>query len=99
MLKDTEGYICQTPNEIGTTLKQLEDSIVSVWAGKGRRNTFETGLSVSGKLERHKSKSDQYRVIVSDGNYTYFTVEDVVSVGVKNNGFSDGAAAVIEITF
>ena len=99
MIRDTEGYICETVEEIVTILKQLEDNTVSVWAGKGIRHSFETGLSINGKLEKNHTKENHYRIVVSEGSYAYFKATDVISLGVKNGGFKDGAVAVIEITF
>jgi hypothetical protein len=99
MIKDTEGYICETQEEMQDELVRLvrEKQRASVWTGKGERKDFDTAISVSGVLESRLGHSE-FRVLLSEGTYTYFKPEDVVVIGVRYNGFRDGSTAVIRLT-
>ena len=74
---------------------------VSVWWGSSssnERNSFSTSLSVNGCLEKNADRN-QYRILVSEGTYAYFSSNDVQSCS-KYGGdkkFKDGAEAVIKL--
>lgn len=51
---------------------------VSICKNNFTRSSFDPQMSVSGTLEKHPDR-DEYRVLVDDNNYTYFTSSDVVA--------------------
>ncbi len=80
--------------------KKLEPFIgkqVTVWFGRTVRNSFDTQLSISGDLE---GADGNYRIVLSNGTYTYFTAKDVLIMGRKANAkFQDGSELVIRLVF
>lgn len=79
--------------------KHLVGSIVTVFTGQEIRNTFEPSISVSGTLEKHPDKDD-YRIVITDGNYCYFRPANVVSVTQQEgHTFKDGSCAVLKLKF
>ena len=70
---------------------------VSVWAGKSeKRNNFETAISIDGILEQ--GKNGQFRVVRSNGTYTYFWDRDIIGLTYdENHTFQDGSKAVIKL--
>jgi len=63
-------------------LRDLDDLVgeeVTVCANADGRNrqTFGTQLSVVGRLERHPTATDRYRVVQSAGTFAYFAASDV----------------------
>lgn len=71
---------------------------VTVWIGNGTRASFEPQISVAGILEG-KPLSDEYRIVVNTGTYTYFTAACIVNICERTDGalFKDGSVAVIYI--
>lgn len=86
------------PQQLRNKLQSLSGKIVSVYAGGDHRSSFGNSVCVSGKLE-YNPERDKYRVLVSDGNYSYFEENVVLSIVYGTNGhtFSDGSEAVIRI--
>ena len=70
---------------------------VTVFCGKGVRNSFKTQMSICGTLEG-KQNQQNFRILLSTGTYTYFWVEDVESISIKTSLFDDGSLAVISIS-
>ena len=61
-------------------LEESVSNIVHVFCNQeGIRNSFCTGFSICGKLEKHKDL-DSYRVVLALGTYVYFTSKDIVWV-------------------
>lgn len=85
-------------NNIQSLLESLKNKRVSVYCGPQARNSFENSISVNGELEQHEQHPDRWRIVVTEGIYTYFKTEIVVSVLQHPNRFEDGAKAVIRIT-
>lgn len=88
-------------------LKELEAETVTAYTGEWPRNDeeyggFPSGISINGELEYNRDRN-QFRILVSKGNYTYFTAEDVKEVragedvGKPDFEFQDGAKAVIRL--
>lgn len=100
--KDDTQRIKSKPE--GKPLGEYEGETVSVYAGEFPRNEeehtgFPNGISVNGELEYHSGR-DQYRIVVSSGNYSYFTKEEVTEIRAgENYTFKDGAEAVIRLQF
>lgn len=87
-------------DEAGTNerLALLIGEKVTVWTGLSIRNSFESQISVCGYLEKHPESND-YRIVLSDGTYTYFQPINVYMISVKKAGFQDGSKAVVELKF
>lgn len=86
--------------EMQKTLEGLVNQTVSVWAGVSEaRKDFDTAICVNGKLEQHGAQREKFRVVVTDGTYTYFTTSDVVRVINHPLTFKDGSRAVVKIAF
>lgn len=79
-------------------LPQLVGEVVSVWIGESIRKSFSPAISVSGVLEKH-SENEQYRVLVSDGTYTYFEPRNIAAIAEYSDGsiYGDGSIAVIQL--
>lgn len=61
------------------------------------RNHFKPQLSINGTLER-RGDADEYRVLVSEGTYAYFTPSVVTGIVHRpGHTFQDGAVAVISV--
>ena len=76
---------------------QLVGKVVTVFTSEDeRRNTFGPALSVNGMLEYFLPR-DTFRIVVSNGIYTYFYYENVVKVTSNPSKFKDGSIAVIKI--
>jgi hypothetical protein len=58
-------------------IEQFNGKRVAVFAGKGIRNSFETAICLEGKLQQHPTDLDNFRVVIDDGNYSYFRTDDV----------------------
>ena len=58
-------------------LAKFNGQMVAVFASKDARNSFATQLSVEGTLQQHPEEPDAFRVVVSDGIYSYFKANDV----------------------
>jgi hypothetical protein len=71
---------------------------VSVYCGDADRSTFNASISITGKLEQ--KGVNNFRVLVNEGTYTYFTDDDVERIVKRPDGdkFKDGSVAVIRIT-
>ena len=90
------------------TRQELERFVglkVAVYAGKGPRNSFETQISIEGKLEQHPTNRDSFRVVVNDGIYAYFKANEVSNeiaiaalFGKPNHETRSGCKAVLCIT-
>jgi len=80
-------------------LRQAIDHKVSVFCAKScDRSDFETSISVQGSLE-YNSVANQFRVLVSDGIYTYFRTKHVIQVSVRPVvKFQDDSQAVIRLS-
>ena len=80
----------------GKPLSEYEGETVSVYCGEFPRSEgFPTGISVNGKLE-YNPERNQYRVLVENGSYSYFTEDDVVQIRAgEDYEFKDGGKAVI----
>jgi hypothetical protein len=90
------------------TVEELERFVglkVAVYAGKGPRNSFETQISIEGKLQQHPKARDSFRVVVNDGIYAYFRANEVSNeiaiaelLGRPNHETKSGCKAVLCIT-
>lgn len=70
-------------DEIKFRLKEFADKEVEVWIGVANRATFQTQMSVSGKLESRNDRD--FRVYVNKATYTYFHPEDVKEISEIDN--------------
>ena len=78
-------------------LEESVSNIVHVFCNQeGIRNSFCTGFSICGKLEKHKDL-DSYRVVLALGTYVYFTSKDIVWVIKHFEYFQDGSKYSIRI--
>ena len=68
-------------SDINTKLSAYVGKVVCVYHSVLgiQRNQFCTQVCVEGNLEKHPEK-DQYRIIVSDDTYAYFSSVDVLSI-------------------
>ena len=86
--------------EIRDTLKALAGRKVVVLGGVSvNRSTFNTSLSVAGKLEE---RGDTFRVLLDRQTYAYFSFRDVSIITSPLPGGEtemDGVKAVIRLTF
>lgn len=68
-------------DEILTMLSDFDRKLVCVYySALGiQRNQFCTQICIQGTLQKH-SEQDQFRVLIDDNNYTYFSSKDVISI-------------------
>tara|TARA_R110000782_G_scaffold182052_1_gene272267 strand:+ start:95 stop:364 length:270 start_codon:yes stop_codon:yes gene_type:complete len=77
-------------------IKGMVGEQVTIWYGTVRAS-FETQISIAGKLEKHP-ESDDYRIVINDGTYTYFKPTDIIMGGsYTDKTFKDGSKAVFQI--
>lgn len=68
---------------------------VTVWNNKtDARNNFEDGMSIQGILE---GANNQFRIVISDGTYVYFTSKTIVHCIQHPTQFKDGSKINIQI--
>ena len=79
-------------------LSQLVDKTVSVYATKSDRHSFNSQISIQGRLEKNTNDDGAYRVFVNDGSYCYFKTFDIIAIGVKPMLFIDGSISAIHIS-
>ena len=78
-------------------LNKLVSKPVTVWVGRHlQRKNFDTAISVCGILEKHPN-NNAYRVVFSEGIYSYFEPSDVELIVNNPTKFKDGSIAVIKI--
>lgn len=77
--------------DIKQILIEAVGSNVSIYSNsEGIRNTFSTGFSICGQLEKHNT-TDCYRVVLSKGTYVYFRSKDLFFAVKHPSNFSDGS--------
>lgn len=93
-----EGEIVTKEVEASEVLKKLIGLSVVVWIGaSAEKNIFATAISVIGKLEANETK-EQFRVLLNNSTYSYFTCDDVLEVIEHPKEFKDGNKAVIKLS-
>lgn len=74
-----------------------EEVTVSTSSIPMKRDGFHGQMSIEGRLEKLADR-DQYRVLVTDGNFTYFEPSDVAAV-LEGKGQKRQTVAVIFLVF
>lgn len=105
LLVDQEGGrvgFALTPSELANYVGKQ----VTIWAGVGDRNSYQSQISVCGILEQHPEQEDNFRIVAepSDpkcGTYTYFETSDIEVWGEHPEGqtFQDGSRIAIKLKF
>lgn len=78
-------------------IKDFVGKKVIVWVGSEVRNNFDTCISICGTLESHPQLVDNYRVVVDNETYTYFTVKEMVAIFVPPKNTEIRAEALIKL--
>ena len=91
---ETDGleYVISTK-----TIKELVGKKVIVWVGAEVRNNFDTSVSICGRLESHPQLVNNYRVVVNEDTYTYFTEKELIDIFVPSKPSENKAEALIKI--
>ena len=79
-------------------IKELEEYIgrpVAVYAGSSVRNSFDTAMSIVGDLQQHPEEKECFRIVLSQGTYTYFKASEVEHAGWATK---DGSDIVLHLT-
>ena len=98
-IADTKGRSeTENLNDVLFEIKRFVGSkIAVVWTTCPlKRDGFHTAMSVSGELEAREENGEwAFRVLVDDGNYTYFKIDNIDGLVIKQTQLDEQAVIYI----
>lgn len=95
---DQKLMIMDKPKSAQQLLESLHGHTVTIWAGLSESKfEFKASISIIGELERHSEKSHQFRVLVNESTYAYFSSADVEQIITTPVGLPNSTMAVIKL--